>query len=326
MIIAYPKDKTLQPQEITSDNLSVLESALWVDLLCPTKAEEIFLESYLSFKIPSREAMQEIELSSRLYKDQGALFMTATMIAQSDSPEPKLDAVTCILTKSQLITLRYIEPQAFTLFSLRLKKLDSSELLPEDFFVEFLDVAVDRLADILEFVGRRLDESSQVVFRGKSSIQESSSKLDYQTLLQEVGLKGDLNTKARESLMTFNRLIAFFTQMINTSSHQSLHSRLIALSKDINSLSDHAGFISNKVNFLLDAILGLVNIEQNNTIKMFSVAAVIFLPPTLIASIYGMNFRFIPELSWYFGYPFAIFLIIMAAWLPYKYFKHRKWL
>lgn len=325
MITAYLKDKTLCPQTITDENQTIIAQALWIDLVSPTKSEEAMLEKCLGLDIPSREKMQEIELSSRLYKDDGALFMTATMIAQSDSPEPKLDAVTCILTKHQLITIRYIEPQAFKLFSLRLQKINASHFLPTNVFVELLDVTIDRLADILEFVGRRLDESSQIIFRSKS-VEDENAKLDYQALLQQIGAKGDLNTKARESLITFNRVIAFFQQISNSHLDQELQSRLITLNKDVDSLSDHANFVSARINFLLDATLGLVYIEQNNTIKMFSVAAVIFLPPTLIASIYGMNFHYIPELSWYFGYPFAIFLIGLAAWLPYKYFKRRKWL
>ena len=144
--------------------------------------------------------------------------------------------------------------------------------------------------------------------------------------MQQIGANGDLNTKARESLLTFNRLMGYFTQTVSSRIDNEDQIRLASLIKDIASLNDHANFLSTKINFLLDATLGLVNIEQNNIIKIFSVAAVIFLPPTLIASIYGMNFHFIPELSWKYGYLFSIFLIILAAWFPYKYFKYRKWL
>jgi magnesium transporter len=141
-----------------------------------------------------------------------------------------------------------------------------------------------------------------------------------------MGANADLNTKVCESLVTFNRLIPFFSQMAGSRINDERLQRLGTLGKDINSLSDHAIFLSSKVNFLLDATLGMVNIEQNNIIKIFSVAAVIFLPPTLVASIYGMNFHIMPELEWHYGYVYALGMILLAAWLPYKYFKHKKWL
>ncbi len=323
MIIACLDHKTLELQAITAQNQALLKNAIWIDLLSPSKAEEAQVEQYLGLNIPTREEMGEIELSSRLYKENGTLFMTATMIALSDSPEPILDPVTFVLTQQQLITIRYIEPQSFKLFTAHLKKLDTIHVDATALLIELLDATVDRLADILEFVGRRVDEYSKTIFRPQN---DGTVKLDYRQLMQQIGANGDLNTKARESLVTFNRLIAFFTQTAGSRIDNEGQLRLASLSKDIASLNDHANFLSTKVNFLLDATLGLVNIEQNNIIKIFSVAAVIFLPPTLIASIYGMNFHFIPELSWKYGYLFSIGLILLAAWLPYKYFKHRKWL
>ena len=189
--------------------------------------------------------------------------------------------------------------------------------------IELLDVTVDRLADILELVGARLEEYSKIIFQPQDN---TTAKLNYQKLMQEIGANGDLNTKARESLVTFNRLISFLAQTAGSRVDTEGQLRLATLGKDIVSLSDHANFVSSKINFLLDATLGMVSIEQNNIIKIFSVAAVIFLPPTLVASIYGMNFQFMPELMWKYGYIYSIGMIIIAAWLPYKYFKHRKWL
>lgn len=323
MIIAYLDEKKITPHTINTENLDLLKKARWIDLLMPTKEEETQIETYLKIDIPTREEMSEIELSSRLYKENGTLFMTATMIAQSDSPNLQQDSVTFVLTKEQLITIRYIEPQAFKLFILQLKKMHMADRSAIAFFVEFLDVTIDRLADILEFVGHRLDDYSKTIFRPADAIDE---KLDYKKLMQQIGIGGELNTKTRESLMTFNRLITFFNQNTSTKLDEDDQLRLTTLSKDVIALSDHANFVSNKVNFLLDATLGMVNIEQNNIIKIFSVAAVIFLPPTLIASIYGMNFHVMPELSWKYGYLIAIGLMLLSSWLPYKYFKHRKWL
>lgn len=318
MIIAYQLKDTVSHQEINASNLSLLKEALWIDLINPTAEEEQQVEITLAFNVPTREEMREIELSSRLYKEQDTLFMTATMIAQSDSFSPNQDAVTFVLTKKQLITIRYIEPQAFRLFISLLKK-SVGDKCPAKLLTELLDVTVDRLADILEMVSHHLDSYSKTIFQEKTSDRPS-----YQELMQQLGFNGELNAKIVESLISFNRLITFFAQSSTVDLGDQL--RLATLSKDISSLNDHASFLSNKISFLLDATLGMVHIEQNSIIKIFSVAAVIFLPPTLIASIYGMNFSVIPELSWRFGYPLAVGLMLLSSWLPYKYFKYRKWL
>jgi magnesium transporter len=326
MIFACFDQKTLEPVEITHSNRASLKQAIWVDLICPTPDEEKCIEEIFNLDVPTREEMREIEISSRLYKNEKSLVMTATMLAQSDTNEPKYDAVTFVLTDTQLITIRYIDPQAFKLFILRLQKLDKAHLTPSELLIELLDSTVDRIADILESIGHRLDDYSKTIFRPEYEARRMATKLDYHELMQRIGLNGEINTKARESLVTFNRLITFLGQNSASKFNTDTQLRLMTLTKDINSLSDHANFLSTNVTFLLDATLGMVNIEQNQIIKIFSVAAVIFLPPTLIASIYGMNFQMMPELSWQWGYSFALGLMAISAWLPYKFFKHKKWL
>lgn len=322
-MISYLDRKIIDLQISTIENPVSLKDSIWVDLSSPSKAEEEQVEQYMGQNIPTRAEMVEIELSSRLYKENDTLFMTALILAQSDSPDPKLDPVTFVLTQNQLITIRYVDSQSFKLFISKVKKIDFTHRNAVALLIELLDATVDRLADILELVGSRLDSYSKLIFRPQNNTTE---KLDYQQLMQQIGANGDLNTKARESLVTFNRLISFFGQTAHSRVDKEGKLRLATLSTDVASLSDHAHFLSTKVNFLLDATLGMVSIEQNNIIKIFSVAAVIFLPPTLVASIYGMNFHFMPELSWRYGYLISIGLILTAAWLPYKYFKYRKWL
>lgn len=324
MLYAYTPNHANELVEIDETNRHLIQDALWIDLLNPTKLDEKITERALNIDIPTRDEMREIEISSRLYKEDGILFMTATMLAESHTPDVKYDAVTFILTEKQLISIRYIEPQAIKLFSHKLAKQFAHDD-PPTLLIDLLETTVDRLADILEAVGRHLEEHSRGIFRPELSSQTNQS-LDYQLLLQQIGVNGDVNTKTRESLVSFNRLITFFTQNMANKLSADNQVRLLTLSKDILSLSDHANFISSKVNFLLDATLGMVSIEQNKIIKIFSVAAVIFLPPTLIASIYGMNFQHMPELYWRGGYGMAIILMLLSAWLPYKYFKSRKWL
>jgi magnesium transporter len=318
MIIASHFEDTLIQKEINAKNLPFLKGSLWIDLINPSAEEDALVEQAIGLNIPTREEMQEIEISSRLYKDNDTVVMTATMIAQAESLSPKQDAVTFVLTKAHLVTIRYIEPQAFKLFICRLHKLQHMDN-PMSLLTELLDVTVDRLADILEIINHQLESYSKNIFE-----QHGSTNRNYQQLLHQLGINGELNSKIVESLVSFNRLITFFDQSAVIKIDD--HLRLNTLSKDINALSDHAAFLSNKISFLLEATLGMVQIEQNAIIKIFSVAAVIFLPPTLIASIYGMNFQLMPELTWKFGYLVAVALMLLSSWLPYKYFKHRKWL
>lgn len=325
MITAYLDHGSLQAQQITEDNLPLIEQAIWIDLLCPSIEEEQMLEKKLGLNIPTREEMLEIELSSRLYKNKDALFMTANMIAQAESPDPKHEAVSFVLTKERLITIRYIEPSAFKLFIVQLHKFDFDHGNPALLLIGLLEATVDRLADILESVAHNLEKLSKIIFRARQK-NSDEDKMDYQQIIQNVGVYADLNTNTRECLVTFSRLITFLSQSGGSQIDADGQARLATQSKDINSLSDHASFISSKVNFLLDATLGFINIEQNAIIKIFSVAAVIFLPPTLIASIYGMNFKWMPELDYRWGYWFAIGTMLLSALLPYKFFKYKKWL
>lgn len=324
MIDAYFSAQQFKPEMINDGNADLLREANWIDLLNPTKEEEMLVEKMFNIEIPTREEMQEIEISSRLYKEDDALFMTVIMVAKSDSPVPKSDAVTFILAQDKLLTLRYIEPQSFALFIARLSR--PSHPTPShgiDLLIELLETSIDRLAEILEKVSFYLNDYSQMIFRPANS---TFKKLDFNQSFREIGSYGDLSTKVQESLITFHRLIMFLGQTALPQLSPEEASRLSTMTKDINSLSDHVNFLTNKITFLLDATLGMVNIEQNNIIKIFSIAAVILLPPTLVASIYGMNFKFMPELSWHYGYPFAICLMAIAAFLPYKYFKIKKWL
>lgn len=321
MIIAHLDSGSLEAVEIKPENMALLKNAVWIDLLNPNLEEENAIERLLDLDIPTREEMAEIELSNRLHHDEDALFMTALIISHSDTLEPRLDPISFVLTETQLITVRYVTPETVDSFMEKLKKYNVPKPAPR-LLVDLITANVNRLADILEKIGLTIDSYSQQIF-AKST---QKNKINYSQFMQQIGLHGDLNTKVCESLLTFNRLIPYFLQKATSLLRDTDTLRLNTMHNDVVALSEHANFLANKITFLLDAILGLVNIEQSNIIKLFSVAAVIFLPPTLIASIYGMNFKFMPELSWKFGYALAIGMMILAAWLPYKYFKYRKWL
>jgi magnesium transporter len=189
-----------------------------------------------------------------------------------------------------------------------------------------LEAIVDRLADVLERAGRDIDALSQDIFQ---SAETKASKRDrnFQRVLQTIGRKEGLASDIRDSLMTLQRLSGFLgNAFVQDKNSKDLRARVKVLTRDVMSLTDHVSFLSQKITFLLDATLGMINIEQNGIIKIFSVAAVVFLPPTLVASIYGMNFDIMPELNWTFGYPVALGLMVVSAVLPFWYFKRRGWL
>lgn len=301
----------------------IAPDAIWFDLLNPSHDEEAALEAHLGLGLPTKDEMQEIELSSRLYSEDGGHFMTALIPSHTDGDEPVMAPISFILTDHRLVTIRYTEPRAFVAFPQRAEKVVMGLRSGETVLLALLEAIVDRLADILERAGREIDTISRRVLGQKGA--ESRKGANYKATLEEIGRKGDLTSNIRDSLATLERLVAFLGPKLTTADKEN-RNQLKALVADVRSLADHANFMAQKITFLLDATLGLINIEQNAIIKIFSVAAVVFLPPTLIASVYGMNFDYMPELQWTWGYPFAIGLMVLAAVLPYLYFKRRGWL
>jgi magnesium transporter len=303
------------------------ESIHWADLQNPTREEEQEIEECFGIEIPTQEEMAEIEISSRLYQDRDSYVLTTPLIVKADSALPQTDAITFILSPRGLVTLRYSSPQSFINFINRAERGSISVSNSTQIFLGLLDAITDRLADILEMTGRRIDETSASIFRTEVEPRHSPDRPDLKRSLREVAHSGDMISKARESLVGLSRLVSYISSSSLVQSHGERDGPTISsLQNDLSSLTDHANFLSSKVNFLLDATLGMINIEQNGIIKIFSVAAVVFLPPTLVASIYGMNFHHMPELDWRLGYPMALGLMLLSAYLPFRWFKAKKWL
>jgi magnesium transporter len=300
------------------------EACVWVDLLEPTLAEERSVERLLAIDVPSREEMREIETSSRLYEENGTLYMTATVITKIDTDRPESAAITFILTSNRLITNRYVDPLPFRRFIAYSERHPAAATTAPAILAGLLEAIIERTADVLERVGQGLDDLSANVFAGDQ--KGKTRARDLRGVMERIGRDGDLTSKARESLVTLGRQLTFIQQSTAVQMPKDLGARYRSMSRDVLALSDHASFLANKSSFMLQATLGLINIEQNNIIKIFSVAAAVFLPPTLIASIWGMNFEFMPELEWPFGYPLALFAIVISAILPYLFFRRRGWL
>ena len=315
---------------------SVPEDTVWIDLVEPTHDEEVIVESSLNIDIPTRGELAEIEASSRLYQEDGAAFMTATLIRRGDDERPESSPVTFIIAGNKLITIRYHHPQAFPVYIKQAMKPQATAMTSWGILISIMEAVVDRAADHLERVSAIIDDTSKRVF-DTSFVAKKTKKerrrrkpKNLEELLGMIGEEGDFNSKMRESLVSIGRMVAYMQAIIDqtklTKDMKENRARIKILQRDISSLTDHASFLSGKISFLLDAVLGMITIQQNGIIKIFSVAAVVFLPPTLVASLYGMNFVHMPELKWDYGYPMAIGMMILSAILPFLYFKQKGWL
>jgi magnesium transporter len=308
---------------------AALPPPVWLDLYDPTDEETAEAEQLIGVKLPTRDEMQEIELSDRLYHEDGAEFMTVTVLTQTESETPTKSAVTFVLKHGSLITLRYVDPKPFRAFVARCQRpgvisAGNGELT----MLGIIEAVIDRLADTLERIGGEIDTISAEIFGNKASSVTSKTR-NLQMMIERLGRQNGLLGMTRESLVSISRMAAYHAALegsAKSASGREARQRLKLVQRDVGSLAEHAAFLSSKTSFLLDATLGVINLEQNQIIKIFSVAAVVFLPPTLVASIYGMNFTSMPELDWPFGYPLALVLMVASAIVPYLYFKRRGWL
>jgi len=297
---------------------------LWADLFEPTPEEEKAIESLLTVDVPTRDEMKEIETSNRLFEEGGAVYMTATVGSRLDSEKPESSPITFILVGDRLITTRYADPTPVRRFMAHVERSPAACTSSATLLAGLLETFTERIADVLEKVQLELDAISLAIFPRADGATPTNS--DLQGMIHKIGMSGDLTSKARESLVSLQRLLMYVQQATNVTLSQDQRGRFKSTLRDVQSLSDHAGFLGSKLQFLLDAVLGLINLEQNNIIKIFSVVAVMFLPPTLIASIYGMNFHFMPELDKHWGYPMALVAMVASAIVPYLYFRRRGWL
>jgi len=291
----------------------------------PSPEERQAVNNTLGVDLPTRADMEEIEVSSRLYAENGGIYMTALVLANSGTESPVAGVVTFALIRNTLVTIRYTEPQPFRTFEARCRRGTVPATKAENVLLDLLDVIVDRLADIQERASVEIEGISREIFDPDNSDHPITSR-EFQDVLRALGRKHDLSGKIRESLLTLSRVLAFLAQAMDTKPNKDVLPHVKTLTRDVNSLQDHLNYLASKLSYLLDATLGLINIDQNNIIKIMSVAAMVFLPPTLIASVYGMNFQHMPELSWIEGYPLSLVLMVISAVVPYIWFKRKGWL
>lgn len=300
------------------------ERAVWIDLLRPTREEDHAVEALIGAELLTREEMQEIEPSSRLSVENGVLYLTATLLCRSESSNPGTTAVSFILAGSRLVTIRYDEPGTLAVAHNRFARPAREGATAVGVLVVLLEAAIDRLADVLERSSERTEAIGRHIFDPAPAHDKTA---DYNAALRNIGREGIRLGHIQESLTSLSRLLIFLGEKSKAADFGAPGGvRLKTMLRDVQALTDHAHGLEDRITFLLDATLGLVSIQQNGIIKIFSVLAVIFMPPTLVASIYGMNFRVMPELDLSFGYPLALFLMIASALLTFLVFRWRGWL
>ncbi len=300
------------------------ETGLWIDLLRATPDEVSAVESATRTNLPSADDREAIEPSSRLIRDDDALYLTATVVAGLGEGVPRVTPITFVLTARRLITVRDQEPRAFANFRERLaakhRALDAPLL-----FVALIDALSDRLADELEAVARDVQAVSDGLFRRDDSMTQTDGAA-LQAAIVTTGRLQDRLTKARESASSLERLLSFFLGFDQLRENVDVRHQAESVRADLHGLAENAAYQSSTVQFLLDAALGLISVEQNNVMEIVSVVSVVFIPPTLFASIWGMNFARMPELQEPWGYTMALIMIALSAVLPYLFFKWKRWL
>jgi len=301
---------------------------VWIDLLTPTEEETAFVERVTGLKLPTMAELSEIESSSRLRAENGVLSLSMSAVYRSEGL-PTATPLGFVLCADHLITVRFEPLGAFETFKNQIGTPGGVHPSSAGALVGLLEAMVDRMADSLEQVGRELDAISHRVFQARDTRVAAKrpvrEETDLRATIRAIGRSGDLISKIRDSLTGIGRIVPYTAARGGDWLPASIKPSFDTLRADVASLNDYDDYLSNKVQFLLDATLGLINIEQNNIIKVLTVVSVVGVPPTLVASWYGMNFKHIPEYDWAFGYPYVIILALVTAVLPLLWFRMKGW-
>ena len=302
-----------------------VEGAAWLDLMLPTDAERSWTERCTSLRVPAQADLAEIESSSRLAVSGQVLTLTTPMTYLGPDGTSMVAPLGFVLSPDHLITVRFADMPVFDLFARRFQAAEHP--CSTAAFVGLLEAMVDRLADVLEHVGAELDGMSRRVFGAEAEGGRNASEIDQKlrATLRGVGQAGERLSNIRDSLLGVSRILGYTQDVADGWLPADLRPRIKTLRQDIASLSDYDNQLANKVQFLLDATLGFINIEQANGIKVLTVVSVVGVPPTLMASIYGMNFKSMPELQWQYGYAYGLAVIMLSGLLPLLWFRKKGW-
>ncbi|MGD9729955.1 MAG: magnesium/cobalt transporter CorA [Nitrospiraceae bacterium] len=310
--------KLMQVRVDAGEDLTRKET-IWIDLADPTEEERELVQSVFRLELPEDEELQNLQASARYYQDEHGMHIRSTFIQNSEQT-PSNVTMSFTLHEGRLLTVHDEDLTFLRLFRMQARAGTVIVNDAMDILLGCYELAVEQDADVLEEMYKTLDEVAALVLSREKHITGSVMRDN----IERIAAQEDLNGKVRLDLMDNRRALSFLlrSRVVSPAHTQAVKGIL----RDIESLNGHTGFISDKINFLMDALLGMINLEQNKIIKIFSIAAVVFLPPTLVASIYGMNFDIMPELRWPWGYPSALLLMIFAGAAPYLYFRRKGWL
>jgi magnesium transporter len=300
------------------------DNLVFLDLMNPSKAEELEAESWLEYQLPTREEMQEIEESSRLYMEKGALYMTAWIPVGLDTPDPDTTAISFVIAPDCLTTVRYADPMAFRLLADTVRRQCVLPTTSDAVFLTLCELIVARIADALQTVESDLKKVGREIFSLRPHETNAAIEKDLGDVVRTLGRRSALVANLRESLLSVNRMLQFLLNNAATWLRGDLAAQFRSVMRDVKSLDDYTNQQQQEMTFLLESTLGLINIQQNQIIKIFTVASVLFLPPTLIASIYGMNFEHMPELRQPWAYPIVLCVLALSAVGPILFFKKKK--
>jgi len=301
------------------------DQTVWIDLIGPTPEDDAYLQEQLNIQIPTRAEAREIEASNRVYQENGAHYMVAYVMYNIEQVHPGSSNVTFILTGNRVITVRYVEPKAFPFFLTRVERGEASCNAGPAIMVGILETMLHRTADLIERIQDDVDRMARELFEINGA--KRKHRLSHAVYLRGTGRDADIVARAQESAVSVERVLAYFaTAAKDRGDDAHVLERIASARTDVASLNENMKFLQGRTSFLLDATLGMISTEQNQIIKLFSVMAVMLMPPTLIASIYGMNFKHMPELDWAYGYPFTVGLMFISGLVPFIYFRSKGWL
>lgn len=292
---------------------------LWIDLIEPTREEDIAIEQALGLSIPTREEMSELEASSRLYRENGATYVTADILHNAEAELPTVDPVTFILTQGPLVTIRYFDPRPFALFADKLEREPALCESGADMFLNLMEAVIDRASEVLSRVAAKVEGVAGHVFSG------TDKTVGFRRLITKLGRAQIANSRIEQSLAGLSRVFAFVALDERMEMRGEKREHLKSLGRDASSLLAHSQAVATNITFQLSATLGLINIQQSSIFKVLSLFTVALMPPTLIGAIYGMNFDAMPELRWPWGYPLALALMVLSAAVPLLWFRRKGW-
>jgi magnesium transporter len=315
MLNAYPTDRS---------GSHSLAGRIWVDLVEPTAAERAAFEAAFGLRVPAHDQLGEIEATSRLRLENNALYMTAPLIFAAEG-EPWIPAPTgFVLSKEVLLTVRYAKSAAFDTVAKELAAAEKTDAAAA--FVRVLEELVDHLADLLEGSSRDLDDASHVIFRQENANRLSRETAMLRRLMLRTGRTSERMARIHYTLVCLDRMAKFTADRTREWFAHDLAARLQSVSSDIASLVQFSEGLVNRVQLLQDAATGIIGIDQNEVMKVLTIASVVGIPPVLVAGIYGMNFKHMPEYDWAWGYQYGLALIVITALLPLIWFKWKDWI